>query len=481
MLLMHRAYFPAYFETIFVGEPFRGGFPDKFAIISACSPTGKKWKEARNQAADQRLRLRTRRWGAHRLTGQSPDGQHTEPGWAVPCSKPTAIKLGKEFQQDAIYWVQDGQLNVLDTSRNRPPQVVGSFHEKFRTDVAVIPTLATRWPSLIVGENKCRQFIKDARIKLTQSEWLLTGEGSESVYHSWKLGYCLLTDPSCGLRALEENELPCGNDGDENYAGVIRTRIVAIVSDSLCDAKTAAAALWRAWEADEDARPLEYIDRSPKIGSDLGECERTKAAPPNLESNQVPATAVAALAALMALPLKARIDAVSADVRTRMDQFASIPPHELANALEVPDSRRPGGDGWALIGYAERRRLEEHAAETDLVADFVFALEDEVPRSRFLELQKLFESWDEGAVTSFAFLSPAEREALEDALARKCLERDLSNGLSTVAHFEVQDGRSNLSFEGDIEDDGSCLYLRTPYDKREGRFKNLERCVTEKW
>lgn len=260
---MPGSFSPAYFETLFWGDPLPTGFSERFAIISACSPTGRKWKEARNQAADQRLRMRTRRWRPHRLTGQSPDCEHTEPGWAIPCSKATAIKLGRAFQQDAIYWIQDGQVQVVDSSRNRPPQVVGSFHERFRSDAAATALLSTRWPSLVVGEANCRQFIKGARIKFSQSEWLLTGEASVSQYHAWKLQYFLLTDPICGLRALEEDELPCGNDGDENYEGVMGTRIVAILPDSLCDATTAAMKLWRSWKTDKACRPLDSFDSSP--------------------------------------------------------------------------------------------------------------------------------------------------------------------------------------------------------------------------
>ena len=38
-----------------------------------------------------------------------------------------------------------------------------------------------------------------------------------------------------------------------------------------------------------------------------------------------------------------------------------------------------------------------------------------------------------------------------------------------------------LAFEGDIEDDGACLGLRTPYDYRDGNFVDLDNCEYDAW
>jgi hypothetical protein len=40
---------------------------------------------------------------------------------------------------------------------------------------------------------------------------------------------------------------------------------------------------------------------------------------------------------------------------------------------------------------------------------------------------------------------------------------------------------AKLQFEGEIEDDGHCITLRTPYDKRAKRFVDLSRCRTSYW
>lgn len=129
-----------YFETIFIGEPLPDGFQSKFAIISAYSPTGTLWTEARNQLADQRLVARLQRWRPHRITGRSPDGNHVEPSWAVPCSKRTARQIASEFHQDAFFWVEDDELQIVDSSRSRPTEAAGSFKGKFIVEVSANAT-----------------------------------------------------------------------------------------------------------------------------------------------------------------------------------------------------------------------------------------------------------------------------------------------------------------------------------------------------
>ena len=70
-----------YFETIFIGEPLPDGFQSKFAIISAYSPTGTLWTEARNQLADQRLVARLQRWRPHRGLLPTRTQLRLRPSW----------------------------------------------------------------------------------------------------------------------------------------------------------------------------------------------------------------------------------------------------------------------------------------------------------------------------------------------------------------------------------------------------------------
>ena len=59
-----------------------------------------------------------------------------------------------------------------------------------------------------------------------------------------------------------------------------------------------------------------------------------------------------ALQELLALPLGARIDAIAKDLRRKVPRYEGIAAHDLADALEAPESKMPG-DGWAFMQYAE--------------------------------------------------------------------------------------------------------------------------------
>jgi hypothetical protein len=89
-------------------------FPQRFAIITAYATTGEHWKEEENRLADRKLKKRFERadqWHA-RVTGYSPTSGHEEPGWAVALGFDAACDLGRQFKQDAIYWVEADRLYI---------------------------------------------------------------------------------------------------------------------------------------------------------------------------------------------------------------------------------------------------------------------------------------------------------------------------------------------------------------------------------
>jgi hypothetical protein len=254
----------AYFETCFVGEPIPSDFPASFAIISACSPTGERWPEDRNQVADQLLKMRVRRWRSHRITGRSPDGHHVEPGWAVPCSKLTAISIAREFQQDAFYWVEADFFEIVDSSQGRASCTVGSFKEKFATQIGY--SVAPIWRPLVVGESECSQFLRATGLDFALSELLFIGQGADSPYHQWKLGYWILSDAKSGVRVLNEVEFPCGTVGDDDSEPTLGSRIVAILVDSTARQEVAAKRLFEGWSAHKEARHIDEIFDISKLG-----------------------------------------------------------------------------------------------------------------------------------------------------------------------------------------------------------------------
>jgi hypothetical protein len=169
------------------------------------------------------------------------------------------------------------------------------------------------------------------------------------------------------------------------------------------------------------------------------------------------------LQALLALPPGERRDAVAKDIRRRAPQFSAIPAHDLADALDVVS-------------------VEEHARYNSPASELVYLIEEAVTAERFQQLLKHSEPLDESDDPSFAFLTKGERSRLEDAIAEKQMEANESNGMNCIASCSVEsDSGAVLEFEGDVEDDGACINLRTPYDKRAKRFKDLSRCLTSGW
>jgi len=187
------------------------------------------------------------------------------------------------------------------------------------------------------------------------------------------------------------------------------------------------------------------------------------------------------LQTLLALSLDGRREAVARDVRRRAPQFSTISAHDLADALDVPEHWRPGNE-WSFTRYAPIVSAEEHARYNSPASELVYLIEDAVSAERFQQLLKDSEPLDDADDPSFAFLTKVERSRLEDAIAEKQMEANESNGMNCIARCSVEsDSGAVLEFEGDVEDDGACINLRTPYDKRAKRFTDLARCRTSCW
>ena len=108
--------FPAcYDDTHFIFENAPEPLPEAFAIITAHHPMNRRWSRKMNRAADLRLRrLLERKLIRHfRATGQSSDGSHAEPGWAVTAPLEQALAISHRFKQFALWWVEDGDLHLI--------------------------------------------------------------------------------------------------------------------------------------------------------------------------------------------------------------------------------------------------------------------------------------------------------------------------------------------------------------------------------
>jgi hypothetical protein len=89
----------------------RLGLSGTFSVVTACNPLGQLLEPVSNRRlAAQLAAVVGRHWpGAHRADGMSPDGSHSEAGWAVPGPLEPARELAARFFQRALFWY-DGHL-----------------------------------------------------------------------------------------------------------------------------------------------------------------------------------------------------------------------------------------------------------------------------------------------------------------------------------------------------------------------------------
>lgn len=247
-------YCAAYQTVVFVAEEW---IPpaESFTILSACSPTSESWLVARNQVADEELRRRLLDFSHRRVIGQSLDGRHVEPSWAAACSRAAAIQLGQKFRQDAIFWVQGDTLAVVDCAATRPDLLLGSFKSRLNRPNVVRPA---PWPSVILSG--CEHWVTDSGLQLTRSSPLFVIEYTESIHHSWRRIYSLVSDARRLLWALEESEMP-DFDTEDATEEVPSPRLLACMVNAGSEADIAAE-LWRASLPGGDA-PRVFMDETP--------------------------------------------------------------------------------------------------------------------------------------------------------------------------------------------------------------------------
>jgi hypothetical protein len=182
---------------------------------------------------------------------------------------------------------------------------------------------------------------------------------------------------------------------------------------------------------------------------------------------------------LEVLDLDARLQAVADDVELRRDEFRKIEPHELAELLEVPSPSSPDGN-WSATAYVPREPLAEYVEHNSPNYEIIHYLEGKIDQERFYTLDDEATKVAEGKKDKFdlSLLTLDEQRLIEDAIMDETLR--MTGGPRVIATYDLTVPNSNrtLSFEGDIEDDGGCIDLRTPYDERDGKFVDLSDCAT---
>jgi hypothetical protein len=100
-----------------------------FAIITAHNPRGKTLTPCQNRLLDRKLQqaiLMLRR-PYRAMVGASQDRKHMEKSWAVSTDKASAIELGRKFNQNAIFYVEDDKLQLVPCLLSGQETSLGAF------------------------------------------------------------------------------------------------------------------------------------------------------------------------------------------------------------------------------------------------------------------------------------------------------------------------------------------------------------------
>ena len=103
-----------------------------FAIITANNPNGKVMTSEVNKKLNDLLKQQINKYGFVELIGASPDLTHQEPSFAVDISQNEAVKLAKQFNQNAIFWVTDGEVFIVSAGLNFNTIKMDSFFNRCR-------------------------------------------------------------------------------------------------------------------------------------------------------------------------------------------------------------------------------------------------------------------------------------------------------------------------------------------------------------
>ena len=119
---------PEFSAVYFSGAPPSGGWPRRFAVVTAYNPDGRLTEPDVNRATDLQLRGDLEALGLphFRVIGGSLGGRHHEPGWGIALNEPaTALELSRSFRQLAFFWVEQDRLILIDARTGVPtPQIV---------------------------------------------------------------------------------------------------------------------------------------------------------------------------------------------------------------------------------------------------------------------------------------------------------------------------------------------------------------------
>ena len=106
--------------------------PVEFGIVTACNPMGVTVEASVNEGLDRDLGLSLLGQGIphFRVTGGSRDMSHAEPGYGCVVDRERIVELGRQWNQEAVFWVRGDRLFLVFCDRPEHEQPLGSFRER---------------------------------------------------------------------------------------------------------------------------------------------------------------------------------------------------------------------------------------------------------------------------------------------------------------------------------------------------------------
>ncbi len=166
-----------------------------------------------------------------------------------------------------------------------------------------------------------------------------------------------------------------------------------------------------------------------------------------------------------------RLNAIADDLNSGQDRFRAIGSQQLAELAGLTPP--PLDDCWTRIYYTSHQNFDDLVLNHDEEIVFRFAaeyLKGKADAAIVEQVKDALAHYEDGDYeVDVSFLTSKEKELIEFGFMER--ELDELGGGYVVARTCIGSPKGvELWFEGDIEDDGECLCIRTPYDHRDGRF-----------
>ncbi len=103
---------PEYLQTVFVTDAPAGGWPPQFTVLTACNPRGEAATPETNALLEEQLRryCEDQSLVSWPVIGGTPDWHYHERGVGLPIDLAQALTIGRNFDQDAIFWIEEDNL-----------------------------------------------------------------------------------------------------------------------------------------------------------------------------------------------------------------------------------------------------------------------------------------------------------------------------------------------------------------------------------